>query len=307
MLIALALSACRDDVDRKLTKPTALRDVARTGTIADPALREASGLTPSSWDAGVFWSHNDSGNEPLVYALDTTGAPRGRYRVTGATSIDWEAIAIGPCEAGTCLYIADVGDNRARRRSVVVWRVREPALTSVAGDTAGVSTKESPTESATRLSFRYPDEPHDVEAMWVSPDTSVWVVTKRPMRGRLGGLRRALLFRIPASAWGSTTSAVADLVDSLPLVPVPGNSSGWVTDAAFTSRGPKGASVAVRTYQELLILRADATTGKPGDVLARCPLLELRERFGEALAWMPDGRLLLASEGKGSRLWTGRC
>jgi hypothetical protein len=308
--LALSLTACRDEVDRDPTAATELRDVVLAGTIADRALSESSGLTPSSWDPGVFWSHNDSGNEARLYALDTTGASRGRYRVTGAFNVDWEALALGPCDTGACLYIADVGDNRARRRSVSLWRVREPGPIGgidSTGRTARAGAETMATDSATRLSFRYPDEPHDVEAVWVSPDTSVWLVTKRPLRGGLGGLRPVLLFRLPPSAWRSSTSVVAELVDSLPIVPVPGNSATWVTDAAFSARAPDGASVAVRTYQGLIVFAADAATGRPGKPRARCPLAALRERFGEALAWMPDGRLLFASEGKGSRLWTARC
>jgi hypothetical protein len=311
--LASVFAACRDAVDRSPVRASELRDVTRTGAIADKALTESSGLTPSTWNPGVFWSHNDSGNEPLLFALDTTGAARGRYRVTGAANRDWEAIALGPCTAGTCLYIADVGDNSARRRSVVLWRVREPALAAAAG-TAGSSSEgitqsvpESATESATRLAFRYPDEPHDVEAIWVSPDTSVWIVTKRPLRDFPGALRPVLLFRLPSTAWQATTPVVAELVDSLPLVPVPGNSSTWVTDAAFTSHGPDGASVVVRTYQEVMIFDAEARTGRPGKPRARCRLTALYERLGEAVAWLPDGRLVFASEGKGSRLWAARC
>ena len=304
-----ALAACDDVVDRNPMHAVELHDVRRMGSVADRALTESSGLTPSTWDPGVFWSNNDSGNEPLLFALDTTGAPRGRFRVTGAANVDWEAMALGPCDAGACLYIADVGDNRARRRSVVLWRVREPARTAIdsSTDSARDVVTEAETEPATRLSFRYPDEPHDVEAIWVSPDTSVWIVTKRPLRNLLGALRPVLLFRVPSSAWQATTSVVAELVDSLPIVPVSGNSSSWVTDAAFTLRGPDGPSVAVRTYQELIVFEADARTGRPGKARARCRLAALRERFGEAVAWMPDGRLFFTSEGKGSRLWSARC
>ena len=306
--LAASLMGCRDDAARDSTPLAALREVARAGTIADRALAESSGLAPSSWDAGVFWSHNDSGNEARLYALDTTGAALGRFRVSGAFNVDWEALALGPCDAGACLYIADVGDNRARRRSVSLWRVREPGpiVASDSGARAGTAAMAK-TDSATRLPFRFPDEPHDVEAMWVAPDTAVWMVTKRPSRGALGGLRPVLLFRIPSSAWRSSTTVVAELVDSLPIVPVPGDSDNWVTDAAFTSQGPDGATVAVRTYQAVMIFDADATTGRPGRVRTRCTLAALRERFGESLAWMPDGRLLFGSEGRGSRLWTARC
>jgi hypothetical protein len=100
---------------------------------------------------------------------------------------------------------------------------------------------------------------------------------------------------------------VAQLVDSLPIVPQGDDSDTWVTDASFTSHGPNGARLAVRTYQEVVIFEADSITGRPDSVIARCSLRALRERTGEAIAWMASGRMLFANEGKGSRLWTGRC
>ena len=291
-----ALSACRENADhaRRVASPP-LGDVRQSGLIDNPALVEASGLARGAANAGVFWSHNDSGNDALLFALDSTGASRGTVRVTGATNTDWEAIASGPCESGSCLYIGDVGDNKARRAEVTLWRVREP----LPSDTA--------TAQATQLDFRYPDGPHDVEAMWVAPDTTVWLVTKRPLRTRRGNFRPALLFRLPAAAWRGPSPAVAELVDSLPITPIEQNPNGWITDASYGSSVSGPARVVIRTYQEVFVLAADPMTGRPGGITARCSLSALRERYGEAVTWMQDNRLLFANEGRHSRLWTGRC
>ncbi len=88
----------------------------RTGTLRDRDLRESSGVAVSHRDPGVLWSINDSGNPATLFATDTLGRPLAAIAVTGAENVDWEAIAAGPCgTAGTCLYIADTGDNRERR------------------------------------------------------------------------------------------------------------------------------------------------------------------------------------------------
>jgi len=160
--------------------------------------------------------------------------------------------------------------------------------------------------TATALPFTYPDGPHDVEAMWVSPDTSIWLVTKRPLRDGARRFRSALLFRLPASAWRSASPAVAELVDSLPLTPRKGDSDTWITDAAFTL-SDRGGRVAVRTYQSVVVLAADRWTGRPGSAEAQCSLEPLHEREGEAIAWLDDGRLLFANEGRHGRLASGRC
>ena len=53
-------------------------------------LDEASGLAQSRTNPGVFWVHNDSGDEPRVYAVSRSGALLGSYTLSGATAIDWE-------------------------------------------------------------------------------------------------------------------------------------------------------------------------------------------------------------------------
>src|SRR5262249_18416158 len=64
---------------------------------ARPELLENSVAVMSRSQPGVFYSMNDSDNEPLVFALDTTGQDRGLWRVTNATNIDWESASLGPC------------------------------------------------------------------------------------------------------------------------------------------------------------------------------------------------------------------
>src|SRR5262245_21722516 len=73
-------------------------------------LPEASGLAASRTTAGCLWSHGDSG-APEIVAVDTKGKVIGRVSVPDATLVDWEAMAAGPCGSGSCLYVADIGDN----------------------------------------------------------------------------------------------------------------------------------------------------------------------------------------------------
>ena len=89
---------------------------------ARPALLENSVAVMSRRNPGVFYSMNDSDNEPLVFALDTTGADRGVWRVTNATNIDWESASLGPC--GALSVIAAFTTTAASRagRSAGTWK-----------------------------------------------------------------------------------------------------------------------------------------------------------------------------------------
>ena len=130
----------------------------------DAEIHESSGAAVSRAHAGIFWTHNDSG-EPLLYAVDAEGRTAGRVRITGAAVEDWEDVALAPCPAGgDCLYVADIGDNDAERPSVTVYRVREPAPNASAS---------APAEA---IRLRYPDGAHDAEAMFVL-DGAIHVVT----------------------------------------------------------------------------------------------------------------------------------
>src|SRR5688572_16148109 len=73
-----------------------------------PDLPEGSGLAASRRTPGRFWSHNDSG-APVLVALDESGRVLGRLRIDGVTVGDWEAVAVGRCPSGSCIYIGDIG------------------------------------------------------------------------------------------------------------------------------------------------------------------------------------------------------
>jgi hypothetical protein len=309
LVATVATGACRGR-DRNASpwvRPSddVLRDVQRTGQLSSKALREASGMVQSARDTGLFWALNDSGNEPRLFALEISGRVLGSVKVRGVRNRDWEALGLGPCPEGTCLYVGDVGDNGARRRSVMLHRLLEPV---------GPNDDVRPIQS---LEVRYADGPHDVEAMYVGPDTSVWLVTKRPARSN-GGERPARVYRVPPDAWRTAAAAAAAgdsapvpytaaVVDSVPVTPRRRASDDWITDASLSPRLPDGTRrLVLLSYGAVHVLDADAGTGRPGALVARCAL-PIPERNAEAIAWMADGRLLVANEGKGAPLYAGRC
>jgi len=281
----------------------ALQDVSTVALRAPRILKENSSASMSRRQPGVFFSINDSGNDALLFALDTTGADRGIWRILGSTNVDWEDTALGPCGPDNpvnCLYIGDTGDNDAMRPSRTIYRVAEP---DVAPSNSG---KIVGTLKAEALQYRYQDRPHDVEAMYVPPNGDIVLITKRPILVRLGRYREALVFRISSSLWGSHTAVVAPLVDSLPIVP---GSAPFrlITDAALS---PDSKHLAVRTYAQVYIFATDSLTGAVNHEVAPsvCDVTPLGEYQGEGVAWANnEGRLIFTSEGRKSPLHIASC
>ena len=277
-----------------------LSNVSTIALHAPRTLSENSSASMSVRQPGVFFSINDSGNDALVFGLDTTGADRGNWRVVGASNVDWEATAIGPCGGASCLYIGDTGDNDAMRQSRTIYRIAEPdALPPGKHPTLGQLHAEA-------LRYRYQDSAHDVEAMYVPPNGDIVLVTKRPMIVRLGHYRDALVFRLSSSLWGTTTQAVATLVDSLPIVP---GSAPFrlITDAALS---PDAKHLAVRTYAQVYIFATDSVTGAVDHAIAPsvCDVTPLSEYQGEGVSWANNaGRLIFTSEGKKAPLHIADC
>lgn len=242
----------------------------------DRRIRESSGVVASRKYPGRLWTINDSGNDPLLFLTDTTGARLGAFRVTGASNQDWEALGRGPCPGGECLYIGDTGDNGERRRSVTLYRVPEPAPGSGGDAFAG---------GAEALQVSYPDRPHDVEGLYVEPDGAVVLVTK----GRKGGV---LSFRVGPDAWNRPGPARAERLDSLPIT-AQLSSGDVVTDAAISLDGSR---VVLRTYRELWFFRR----GRDGHLTLdpdRPVCNAVRpQRLGEAVDWWSGDRLVLTSE-----------
>lgn len=314
-----ALAACgtQEGVMRKVNglSDTASADsmgllptnVERIATDEPKDLVESSSVVMSKAQPGIVFTTNDSGSEPVLFALDTTGATRGRWKVSNATNRDWEAAARGPCNridsavteapSASCLFLGDVGDNSARRKAVTLYQLDEPAVNQ--GMTDG-------TLSAQALYVRYPDNAHDVEAMYVGPDGTVYLITKRALKDKKGKLRPALVFSLPPTAWMTRDSVVATLLDSLPIVPGSANTR-QITDASLSH---DSHYLAVRTYGQVFTFATDSATGRVRNEIAptRCNIMATESKHGEGITWFAGSReLLLSTEGRNAPLHRITC
>ena len=142
-------------------------------TLASDQVKESSGLARGLANPGVFWTHNDSGDGPRLYAFGADGGARGVADLEGpgVRNVDWEDLSSFTENGRPFLLVADTGDNRLERDVCTLYVVPEPDL-SAAGGHATVTPSRT-------IRFRYEDGSHDCEAAAVNPTSgAVYLVTK---------------------------------------------------------------------------------------------------------------------------------
>ena len=241
-----------------------------------PELPEGSGLAASRRTPGRLWSHNDSGG-PVLVALDHKGRAVGRLRIEGAAVEDWESVAVGPCPSGSCIYVADIGDNDAERTRITIYRIPEPA------DASG-SVRVSDVFHAA-----YPDGPHDAESLLVTADGRLHIVSK-------GDTGPVSIYRFPKELRSGITLRLERVGAPRESRRAAGNDR--VTDGAVS---PNGQWIALRTTDSLRFYRsADLLAGNWREA-GRVALTSLGEPQGEGVTFGSETSVYLMSEGGGKK------
>jgi hypothetical protein len=186
---------------------------------------------------------------------------------------DWEDASVGVCPRGTCLYVADIGDNKAVRDHVTVYRVAEP-------DPAAPATEAAEVFQAT-----YPDGPQDAEALFVTSQGQMYIVTK----GETGPVA---LYRFPADATGGRVRL--ERVRTLAIAS--GVKGPKVTDAEAS---PDGRWVALRTHDVVVLYRTPDLMASSGRETWHADLRPLHEPQGEGVAVSSAGDVYLVGESAG--------
>lgn len=272
---------------RDATQPSQYGKPVRLADLEDSSIGESSGIVASRRHPGLFWTHNDSGGGPFLYAFDRAGRKRGVWKVVDAEARDWEDIAAGPGpRAGqTYLYIGDIGDNFGRRETVTVYRVPEPLINPAA---ISSTKKNNPltTEPAEAIRLTYPDGKHDAEALMVHPATGdLYIITKKAFG--VSGVYKAAAPLVASKV--ITMSRVAE-------VRVPGLFA--VVTAGDIS--PDGTRVVISDYQRAYEISLPAKPKVAFDEVWKQPLTAIEtgsRQQGEAVCYRLDGKaILLTSE-----------
>ena len=160
--------------------------------------------------ADAYWTHNDSGGQPIIYKIDTTsGEVIQRIRLANTNNVDWEEIA----QDEENIYIGDFGNNSGNRDDLSIYILSKSNIPE-SGDTEVSSEK---------ITFTYPDYPgridkkknnnFDCEAM-IATDNWLFLFSKNR------GDNQSKLYRLPKIPGEYT----ADLITTF-------NTNGLVTGA----------------------------------------------------------------------------
>ena len=272
--------------------------------LSGPArMEELSGLAVSRTYPGIVWGHGDSGQPPVLWALDLErgelafppylakkfddGASWPGLTLEGASNIDWEDLTT----LNGWLYLGEFGNNGNARRDLGLWALPEP--------NPRATERQRP---AFFLPFHYPEQQRfpaeawvfDAEALFADPErNALYLITKHR---KAGDVRRfipgAKLYRIPLDGAGRANTALT-LVDQ----------HEEMTAVTAAELSPSGAWLAVLTYRTLWLFPRPPAGEQwlSGPAYSR-PLPFLETRQAEALSWRDDTTLLLGNEE--GRLWT---
>lgn len=264
----------------------------RLANLESQSIKESSGIAASRRNANIFWTHNDSGDGPFVYAFDRQGKHRGVWRVVGAEAVDWEDMAIGPGprRGRPYLYLADIGDNSKKRDRITIYRVAEPRITLKDSSSTGQSPRE--TDAAEVIRLKYPDGKYDAETLLVHPLTGdLYIITKV-----MGAAARVYKLRAPVPKSEVLTLAYVGEFR------FPNQYVGFITGGDISPDGQRIIACDYLGAGELIL--PDRRGATFDEIWKQSPqpidIGDYRSvrRQGEAICYRADGRALLAtSEG----------
>lgn len=250
------------------------------GKIESKEIGESSGIVASRCQKNVLWTHNDSGGDAFIFAIDEKGKQLGTWKISDAKNTDWEDIATFQDSNGNCfLYIGDTGNNKRTRTELTVYKVKEPKV----ADSIPNSSKKNPnkTDSAEAIKFSYPDGNYDAETLLVHPKTQeIYVLTKNMVES-------SNVFKVGNDG---KAKKIADF--GVPSIP-----SGFLTGGEIS---PDDTKVIICDYFNAYEISLPKTAKNFDEIWKEEPkTIELGERKqGEAICYSSDGNAIFATSEK---------
>ena len=142
------------------------------GEITSKRLQEVSGMAQYSQDDNFFWTHNDSGDGARLYLVSKSGNLVCTFTLSNTRAIDWEDMSIQTIDNQKYIVIGDIGDNKAERESLTIYRFPEPVW-----DQRSTSIT---IDSIQSMRFEYAEGPRDAETLMSIPNSNeIIVLSKR--------------------------------------------------------------------------------------------------------------------------------
>jgi hypothetical protein len=257
-------------------------------TLENQVIDESSGIAASRRNKDIFWTHNDSGDDAFVYAIDRQGKHRGIWRVKGASAQDWEDIAVWKdSKSGkSYIYVGDIGNNSKKREFLTVYRIPEPVIKPE--DIA--TTKQNPAETAVAeaIKMKYPEGNFDAETLMIHPRTGdLYIVTKV-----MGAA--AKVFKLKAPFMQQQEATLVQVAE----VQVANTTKGFFTGGDIS---PDGKRLTLCDYYGAFEFILPDRKGIAFDEIWIQPVQPVnigKRKQGESICYRADGKALLATSEK---------
>lgn len=181
-LTAVVFLGCKSQDSTPLSVVDSLFDAGTIqGVLDTDEMREASGLTESINNEGLFWVHNDSGDKGRIFLIDKEAHQKATVWLADVMARDWEDIAVGPgpVKGKNYVYVGDIGDNNSKHQYKFIYRIEEPIV--------DWGKKSDTTITAVDcIKFQLSDSPRDAETMMIDPLTGdIYLISKREKKVNL--------------------------------------------------------------------------------------------------------------------------
>ena len=228
-------------------------EAKKVGAIDHLRIDEASGVAVSRKFPGRLYHVNDSGGGPYFYISDVDGGNTKAVKIEGYESIrlDFEDMSLGECSPGkSCVFIADIGDNRKRRDYAEIIAVEE------------LEDFGSTVKPLKRIKIAYPDGPHNAESLAFHPGGDIFILTKEEKRDYTEAYP-ARLYRLPRDKWRNAGGDVIKPeymgeIDFPSLLP---GASPLGQVATSLDIAPDGRKFIVLTYERAVEFGIDLSAG----------------------------------------------
>ncbi len=254
----------------------------RTGNVASNQITEASGIIVSKTQKNILWTFNDSGDSPRIFALKPDGSDLGQFKLKNAKNKDFEDIALGPGPQKNTpyLYIADIGDNDAKRTTITLYRFPEPTINPQK------HKKNTTLKNIQTITLKYPDHPHDAETLIIDPlNGDIFIGTKRGPTFNL--------YRVTQKQITQNPNAIITLTKAATIVEPQLHFAGFQHFVTAGDISTDGKYIAIRSRNTALFYKRNKKQSVPQALKTKPIVVQLFDlisaRQGEAIAFDPQG------------------
>lgn len=259
LLFALLISGCQQKISSQSTTEIFEAGIS-TGIIKEKKINEASGLVESIANPGMFWTHNDSGNDAELFLIDKTGTIHATVHFPNLKNRDWEEVATSTQDGKNYIYVGEIGDNNAQYAQKYLYRIVEPVLNHTVSDTT-ITQVET-------ITFKLSDGARDTEAFFIDPLTNAcYIFSKRELNVRL--------YKLDLATTSQDERVAQRVIEQMPF-----------TLIVAADISVDGAEILIKNYDNIYYWKRTATESIE-DALKRSPvtLPYTPEPQGEAIAF----------------------